>query len=202
MYIFFLSQEIHSLNKSQDIWNACFGSVILSVFIAIICATYALMLLSLLFRSKPSFTKFILRFLYLVLGCYVAILFAAQVMFTQIFCTRSAQIHAFADGVELPNSAVQTAVEPFGVDNAYRHIGYCKLLCFFTTRLIGLVRLPSAVHPAVVVPWLTFFFALIAVIIGFLAVRAPATAEAPAGVLEQDRPETVQVVHDDEKTLV
>jgi len=168
----------------NDICNLGFITTTLSGSIAIFCPVFIL-LMSLARRPrrvKPSL--FISRVPFLVLGGYALWLFTAQAGLTHIFRTRSALV--YADGVELPDSVVQTIVEPLGVDNEYRHIGYLL--------------------PAVILPWFTVLFTVIAAIVAFLASgQVPPTAESLASMPQREElkeSENVQVEYREDKTEV
>jgi len=179
------SPTVVSINVN-DICNLGFITTTLSGSIAIFCPVFIL-LMSLARRPrrvKPSL--FISRVPFLVLGGYALWLFIAQAGFTHIFRTRSALVHAYADGVELPDSVVQTIVEPLGVDNEYRHIGYLL--------------------PAAILPWFTVLFTVIAAIVAFLASgQVPPTVESPAAMSQREElkeTENVQVEYREDKTEV
>ncbi|KAJ7671996.1 hypothetical protein B0H17DRAFT_1335341 [Mycena rosella] len=135
---------------SSDVFQSSAVVTTVSALILVLCTVYFIILLVDI-KSRSGVSTRTLTLQYLSLAICVIVLFATQVAVSIFVSTRSVKVSASVDGLALPDSVVQTVERELGVSTEYSSFEYLVLIA--------------------VLPWFTFLFTLIAVIVTFIASR-------------------------------
>lgn len=96
-------------------------------------------------------------------------LFAALVPYTLFIARRAAGVSAWIGAIRVPTEVVEAVEEAVGWSGVYKDVSYCEF-----TRIWGggctdprtcLVRLVA------ILPWLTFFFSMVAAVVSFVGLH-------------------------------
>ncbi|EKM75465.1 hypothetical protein AGABI1DRAFT_116389 [Agaricus bisporus var. burnettii JB137-S8] len=124
------------------------GAIITAVSLVIFLTTYGS--LAFLIYRPTSFTRpKLITAQASILALFTAWLFATLVPYTHFFRTRSARIDATLGTFQIPEAIIQRIQQENGLTPVYMQIGYLRLLA--------------------ILPWIEFFFSLVATMILFMA---------------------------------
>ncbi|KAJ6601926.1 hypothetical protein DFH09DRAFT_501049 [Mycena vulgaris] len=134
--------------NTNDVFQARIMVTIVSALLFVSCTIFIVFLIiDSSLRSGISIRA--LTWEYSTLAFFAVWLFAVQVAVTAFVASRSTQVTAFIDGIEVPDRLLKEAERAAGVVTAYRDIDYFRLVA--------------------ILPWFTFLFTVVAAAVSFTA---------------------------------